>query len=320
MAGPLVDFPVLIQIATDGDLAASARTDGFDLAFSADDGITRLDHELERYVGSTGELVAWVRVPSLDAATDVTLYLYFGRPDATDQQRRAAVWDSSFRGVWHLADPAGTTIVDSTANAALGTRTSPTTPAPGAGRIGAGQVFRGAADGIDLGGSPSLDVPMLTFETWIQVGVTPGDIYKRIFDLPAGFTNSWVLSYPSTGAPLVNQRSLVVDLPGDVYRQTPVDSFPPNIWHHVVLQTNPLTVWIDGLGQTLTTAPYGLVQDANVAMIGNRQGSPDRAVDGPMDEVRISDVRRSSAWIVTTYNNQRLGGAFVSIGAVEAVP
>ena len=65
--GTQTDFPVLISI-TDADLAAAARADGFDILFTDDDGAAKLDHEIERYVSATGELVAWVKVPSISAA------------------------------------------------------------------------------------------------------------------------------------------------------------------------------------------------------------------------------------------------------------
>jgi hypothetical protein len=58
---PLVDFPLLIRI-TDSLLMAAAR-DGSDIHFLAEDAITLLDYEIERYDAENGALVAWVRLP-----------------------------------------------------------------------------------------------------------------------------------------------------------------------------------------------------------------------------------------------------------------
>ena len=44
----LTNFPVLID-TTDTDLAAGARSDGFDILFTDDTGTAKLDHEIESY-------------------------------------------------------------------------------------------------------------------------------------------------------------------------------------------------------------------------------------------------------------------------------
>lgn len=91
VAGDLVDFPVFVQLA-EPDLAASAQADGDDLVFTAADGVTRLDHHIESWNPATGELAAWVRVPSLDDSTNTKLYLYSDNPAAVDQQDPDGVW------------------------------------------------------------------------------------------------------------------------------------------------------------------------------------------------------------------------------------
>ena len=100
--GDLDDFPVLVSI-TDPDLAASARADGFDIAFTGSNGSTKLDHEIEKYDGGTGELVAWVRV-RLSASQDKTLYMYYGNATAGDQQNATAVWNASYMSVHHMKE------------------------------------------------------------------------------------------------------------------------------------------------------------------------------------------------------------------------
>jgi hypothetical protein len=69
-AGSLTDYPLLISIASNANLAAGARSDGYDILFTSDDGTTKLDHEIEKYITGTGELVAWVKIPSLSATVD----------------------------------------------------------------------------------------------------------------------------------------------------------------------------------------------------------------------------------------------------------
>jgi hypothetical protein len=61
----LANFPVLVSLPSDADLAADARNDGYDIVFTASDGTTLLSHEIETFDGATGELTAWVKVPNL---------------------------------------------------------------------------------------------------------------------------------------------------------------------------------------------------------------------------------------------------------------
>jgi len=85
-------FPVLISIASDGDLTANAQTDGDDIRFTLADGTTPLDHEIEKYVSATGELVAWVRIPTL-AAAGMTIYMYYGNGTVGSQEDIPGTWD-----------------------------------------------------------------------------------------------------------------------------------------------------------------------------------------------------------------------------------
>jgi hypothetical protein len=98
------NFPVLISLSVDSNLAASAQDDGDDILFTASDGVSKLDHEIEYFDGGTGQLQAWVRVPSL--STSALVYLYYNNSICSSQQNAAGVWDTSYKGVWHLTEDA----------------------------------------------------------------------------------------------------------------------------------------------------------------------------------------------------------------------
>ena len=95
-------FPVLVSETTDANLAAHALSTGNDILFTASDGTTKLNHEIEQYTSGTGKLVAWVRVSSLSTFVDTVLYMYYGNAAAPNQQNVAGTWDSHFKGVYHL--------------------------------------------------------------------------------------------------------------------------------------------------------------------------------------------------------------------------
>jgi hypothetical protein len=79
VVGSLVDFPVLISRTGDAALTA-ARSDGFDILFTDEDGTTKLSHQIEAYDGA-GNLVAWVKVPLLPTGVDKTIFMYYDEPD-----------------------------------------------------------------------------------------------------------------------------------------------------------------------------------------------------------------------------------------------
>ena len=66
-SGGVTNFPVLISL-TDTGLQSNAQADGDDILFTSSDGTTKLSHEIEKYVSATGQLIAWVKVPSISSA------------------------------------------------------------------------------------------------------------------------------------------------------------------------------------------------------------------------------------------------------------
>lgn len=94
------NFPVLVSLVTDANLAANARADGYDILFTAADGVTQLPYQRETY--SAGSLTAWVRVPTLSNTTNTVIYIYYGYPASADQQQPTSAWDTWYSGVYHL--------------------------------------------------------------------------------------------------------------------------------------------------------------------------------------------------------------------------
>ncbi|MFW5820369.1 MAG: DUF2341 domain-containing protein, partial [Bacteroidota bacterium] len=121
------DFPLLISIALDDDLRNTANggyvenMSGYDIVFSTDETAT-LDHEIEKYDPSTGDYIAWVRIPSLAPTVDFTFYMYFGNPDVNDDPSTTLTWNASYEGIWHLHDDFN----DATANGINGTNNNST--------------------------------------------------------------------------------------------------------------------------------------------------------------------------------------------------
>lgn len=96
----LTDLPVLVDFV-DAELIGNLQADGQDLVFTAADGTTRLDHEVESVNVTSGAVTAWVRVPVVDATTDTGFFVYYGNGTAEDQQDPAAVFGSNADLVVH---------------------------------------------------------------------------------------------------------------------------------------------------------------------------------------------------------------------------
>lgn len=112
----LTDFPLSLNTAF-SELATHAQTDGDDIVFTATDGTTKLSHELEYYAAATGKLTAWIKIPSLSTTQDTSFYMYYGNPNAANQESVTDTWESNFMAVWHFGeDPGSGDFLDSTSN------------------------------------------------------------------------------------------------------------------------------------------------------------------------------------------------------------
>ena len=192
----LTDYALLIRLSDPSlrwigsDPAGRVEhPNGFDITFTALDGVTcrsdppcSLDHEIGRYDATIGELVAWVRVPALNArgsASDTTIYLEYGDGSVTSPTANPAqVWDASYRGVYHLNDDpasgAAGAIQDSTSFAHDATPESSMTAADRvASPIDFGIDFDGVDDALNVGSPAALDdMPGLTVSAWINPRTT----------------------------------------------------------------------------------------------------------------------------------------------------
>src|SRR5664279_4319233 len=65
VSSSLANFPLLVSLTDAGLKAYSAgggvgKSDGTDILFTGADGVTKLNHEIESYNPTTGQIVAWV--------------------------------------------------------------------------------------------------------------------------------------------------------------------------------------------------------------------------------------------------------------------
>ena len=333
----LTNYPLFYSV-TDTDLRDNVTDpEGDDIIFRGADDTTCggagtapcvLDHEIEKWVGGTGELVAWVRIPSVNtaaAASDTVIQIYYGNSAVTNPtENPTGVWSNGYAGVWHLSeDPSAVApqINGSTSNANDGTSGGTMTSSDQvAGQIGGSLDFDGSDDRIDAGSAASLDdLGPITISLWINprsAGASgAASIVSKYFS-GAG-TGRWFLELDDT-APEVGAFEFTKNYDTtDLARVTSNGAVSYNTWQHIVATRDGsstaanIHIYKNGAELTYVITQNGSVNpnsdDTHPLIIGNRRDG-DRGFDGLIDEVRIANVTRSSCWIDANFDNQNNPG------------
>ena len=211
IGGPHLNFPVLVKLATDAELAANARNDGYDILFTSSDETTKIAHEIEKFDEGTGELVAWVKVGSVSSGGNTDIYMYYGYASATNQQDATNVWDSNYKGVWHLKETTGTHYDSTTGNNG--------TPGGGViqdaiGKINGADDFDGNDDYVEIG-TTGFSTTNMTFSAWVKADALADRRYIFGHTTQPAFNNRIQL-YTAGTAPSLLGLGL-----GDTHSKTP---------------------------------------------------------------------------------------------------
>ncbi|MHA1914758.1 MAG: DUF2341 domain-containing protein [Promethearchaeota archaeon] len=315
--GELENFPVLISLF-DSDLRYDTQPDGDDIAFSL--GSVWLDHEIEvftqNYNGTHAELVAWVRIPRFSTSLDTYIRMYYGNATMSTRENPVGVWDTSYKGVWHLEESSGFTI-DSTSYSENGLVTG-TVIRPSTGQIS--NAYNYGTDGTFNVGDPAdghLDFGTESFmvSMWINIDTSTG-----LWQIPLykGSSSTWDPGYcfatPTTGDSL---RFHITDGTSNI--PSPSASVDFDSWTYIVGivdRTNDLIhIYKDG---------YEVGSGADISSILSIDGDlhfqcaePGFDFDGLLDEIRVLNKTRSHNWIKTEYYNQYNPNSFYSVGQEE---
>lgn len=297
VSGDLSDLPLLVQL-TDPALAAAAQPDGSDIRFTAGDGSTLLPYQIERWNPVGGELTAWVRVPSIAAASANQFYLYAGAPNAPDAQAPRTVW-SDADAVWHLADdPQGSAPLaddDGPRNADGTPRGSMTTADQVPGVIGSGLRLDGVDDHVEVPAVPIGAAGGFTVSAWLRADAFAGD--AAMLDAGSGATSTVSLWLEPVSATVAMVRA-TIDVDGVAVEATG-DMVAAGAWHHVAASWDgaELIVWVDGVAGTPAPAVGSLGQSTEPMRIGDRGvGRTAAPFDGTLDEVRIVQRAEPAPW------------------------
>ncbi len=290
------EMPVLVAI-TSTVLVSSSLT-AANIVFTAGDGVTPLPSEIEAFDPATGSLVAWVRVPGINSATDVPFFVYFANaspPAPTIED----VWPE-FLAVWHFRDaPEGIgSVRDSTPHGFDLTSEGMTASDRVAGIIGPAYQFDGLDD--ELSRSPwSLPNPF-TLEVMFRPRQLGG--FKTILDNAAN----------SRFVGLIGDDVEFYDGTAYAYNTT----VTINQWHHLAASYDGSKVRVYYDGDLVGTTPSINLQTSNHAFLVGNSPYDDR-FDGLLDEVRIASGARSTDVIATSYANMIAAESFVTYGPID---
>jgi hypothetical protein len=313
VSGVLADFPLLVTL-TDAQLASSAAVSGADIYFVAEDKTTLLDFELERYTAATGSLVAWVRIPTLNAGSDTAIYLGYGDGKMA-RSHATGVW-SGYHNVWHLAqDPSqgASSIKDSTQRAHGTPQGSMNVSALVPGIAGDGLAFDGVDDQItftnDITGSgPS------TLSGWVNQAADSGDYGSAVVSIGNGTTGQARFVLSAADSDKVKCGFYGSDDLSNTVLSNGQWSFL--VW---TSDSDGTRVYVNGASVLGPVSHSGVNTTGTSGSIGNTTFMYTYRLTGKLDEVRIATAARSSAWIAVEYANQRPGSNFIkAIGAAEA--
>ena len=322
-------FPVLVSV-TDADLKTTGNDghvqniNGWDIAFSNLANTTVYDHEIEKYVASTGEFVAWVRIPTLDYNDNTQFRMSYGASGVESDPSKASTWDEYYVMVQHLQETTGTRY-DATSNDNDGTFSG--TVQDVSDKIDGTEGFGGTSEYITVANSASLDMGN-TFTASLWARYTDGDApdnYERMLTRKSAYTdlNGWEFSLgnPTDNDALTvrGSSSLGTDGAQNVvpswFAGLPGGEGGPGVWYHIAVVYNSTTATVYRDGVKITDVTIASVVDNDLPLYIGRYGeSVNHCWVGYLDEIRLSDIIRSADWITTCYNNQNDPGDIGSPG------
>ncbi|MGN0877770.1 MAG: DUF2341 domain-containing protein [Kiritimatiellia bacterium] len=294
------DFPVLVRLPVEASELLQSDN-GTDLFFTDENGAS-LSFEVETF-NPDGTTFVWVKVPSLSASTELTVW--FGGASNQDNDP-TAVW-SRYVGVWHFdADAAGTTTVaDATGHALDATTAGDLTAVDGpfgdrclrsSASTSAPDFEPGFAVGATFTASGWFKAPEMTSSEYVSPAKKKGSTWNA--------ANGWYLEMPK------DTGKLQIILTGSTPSTTLSDV--RSNWHYfeVVSGGGSVKVYLDGATSPKINSTY--------AIVANSERYGIQAPKMLCDEYRIRKGAANAAETALEYATMA-DAAFFDLGAIESV-
>jgi hypothetical protein len=309
----LTDFPKLVTITTDADIAAELGGGG-GIKFTSADGGTDLDFGLYPSTAlASGTVVARVRVSPASTANagDVLCRLYYSSAESTTEDKAGTVSNGYVVFMPMEEDPSGGApqMLDWVTNTNRGTSEGTMTSGDlVAGQVGSGLDHDASDDGVALPTSLFASAT-LTYETWVN----PAAINSYYFMLSC---------YTSDGDAMelaIHAEGGNGSLGGGNYNNWARSNavLSASAWQKVDLTSSGGTtqLYLDG-ATTGSTGSTNFTTFTPATKVGKRTtgGFP---FSGVIDEVKLSSVARAAAWLAYAFADEDNNGATFTLSAEQ---
>jgi len=315
----IASFPVYVPIVSDTDIGGVCESDGGDIRFTTSDGSTELSYEKVYFAVATGAANGdfYVLVNPVDHDANTLIYCYYDKNSQTTSSAPATVFNTTngWVGVWHLEEDISSTVaLDATSNDNDSVGTSMQKPERVSGLSGYAQDFDSTnSEGIKIADSASLDIGTsdITISCWSKRESSASIMYlfsHQDTDASEGYILFGSNSNPSYA------RFIIEDADAASYCST-ATSLADGSWCHVAVtvdrdNSDGMVPYINGTAGTDSdpTGAADTIASTNFFYIGCDYGTGN-FWNGLIDEVRISNIVRSAAWMKFEYKNMEEGHA-----------
>lgn len=307
----LTDFPILVSISD--EIGDKCKANGEDIVFTLTDNSTVLNHEIEKWDDNEDRIV-WVKIPTISSSVDTVILMYYGNTEASDSQNPSGVWDSDYLGVYHLGETSGSAL-DSTGNANHGTYVG-SLPTRVTGNIGYAQYFDGSGDYITFpSGCWLTGDDFGTHEVYFEYDALADDTVMTQWNIDG--TNRFYFRLDGTDKFFTH-----CDADGSTqWIITSDDSAVVDTWYHISLsmKLDDVKYKVDNLivgSDDSCNMPSVDVGEMLTIRVGARHDNG-FYIEGIFDEIRISGIARSEAWLNATSYTQHQTEGFLTWGTEQ---
>lgn len=292
------NFTVLLKLDSSRITYSSCQSQGQDLRFYDSSG-NLLSHEIESW-NSAGTSYVWVKVPSIPASpARARIWMYYGNNSAADGQDRANVWESNYKGVWHLNGNAQ----DATVNVKDGTAT------------GVSYVAGATGQALSLNGVIGNGIRLPDSMTVSNILTISLSFKTSTSGVLMGHSNALHPSNPALWDPFLyvdtNGKLRGGDYAGSLPNYVSSNSVNDNVWHQAVWvgNTSSQSLYLDGVlvgTYAGTLSMSGMIYNyIGMGYWDNwpSSGSMWSTLNGSIDEVSISSNARDLNWVQYNYNS-----------------
>jgi hypothetical protein len=311
----LYKFPIMISVS-DPDLRSAGHggkvlsEQGNDLRFTKGDGVSLLDYEIESYDPVNGNLVAWVKIDTLNQYTK-PVFLYFNNQFAANESSQNA-WNKTYKGVWHLRGSLSHKTPWSNQVSQMPGNKSDKDVYVAAEKNASQFPCLNTPEDVDITGD-------LTVSAWVRLDDKKE---QTILSNQSGFNGGYRLSINKDRKvefEIRNENSVPATLKGE----TNGTVLEKGVWYYVSAvysdSGDSLATYINGKYDRGMKTDISLAGSSDPLQIGREPNRKIYYFGGLIDEVHVANVVRSAAWIQTEFANQSNPKGFLKIGNTEAI-